>query len=209
MKVLLDFLPTLLFFIAFKTFDGLYASAPDTFDALTWLDLSPDNEHAAILFATIIGILASIIQLTAQKLLRMPIERMQWISLGLIVFFGGATLLLNDASFIQWKPTIFNLLIAAAFLLSPVLSGKPLVEHLMGQHINVEPYVWKRLNFAWVVFFVILAALNIWVAKEFSVDTWVDFKLYGMTGLSIAFLFAQSLYLAKYMSEAEQQSEHK
>lgn len=209
MKIFLDFLPTLLFFIAFKTFERLYALAPDFFDSAQWIDLTPANEHAGILFATIIGVLASIMQLTLQKLIRMPIERMQWISLGLIVFFGGATLLLNDAAFIQWKPTIFNLLIAGAFLFSPVVSGKPLVAHLMGQHISVNPTVWKRLNMAWVVFFVFLAALNIWVARQFSVDTWVDFKLYGMTGLSIAFLFAQSLYLAKYMGESDQPSENK
>ena len=121
--------------------------------------------------------------------------------------FGGATLVLKDPLFIQWKPTAINWLFGLVFLASHLIGDKPLVQRMMSHAIEIsEPGVWVRLNLAWVAFFAVAGVANLIVAPEidplgfqFSLDTWVDFKLFGLMGMTIAFVIAQAFFLAKYM----------
>jgi intracellular septation protein len=126
---------------------------------------------------------------------------MHLVSLGILTLVGGATLLLKDPIYFMWKPTLLNWLFALVFLVSAWWSGKTLVERMMGASISVPDFVWKRLNLAWISFFVLSGTLNILVAYQFSEETWVNFKLFGLLGLTVIFIFLQALYLARHVPE--------
>jgi intracellular septation protein len=125
---------------------------------------------------------------------------MQWISLGLIVILGGATLLLHDSRFIKWKPTALYWVIAIALLISELI-GKNGIRKLIGDQIELPDHAWRQLNRAWIGFFGFMGGLNLWVAFNFSDAAWVNFKLFGGIGLILVFAIGQSLYLAKYLEE--------
>lgn len=173
MKFLFDFFPILLFFIAYKL-HGIYA-------------------------ATVVAIVASVAQVGWSWWRQRRVETMHLVTLGLIVLLGGATLWLQDEAFIKWKPTLVNWLFAAAFLGSRYIGRKPLVERMMGNAITLPSPVWARLNLVWTVFFLALGAANLYVVYHFDTDTWVNFKLFGMMGLTFAFVLAQAFYLARHI----------
>ncbi|KMN32274.1 septation protein A [Chromobacterium sp. LK1] len=128
------------------------------------------------------------------------VDTMQWVSLGLIVVLGGATLLLHDKHFIMWKPTVLYWVMGAGLLISDFL-GKNGLKLMMGQQLQLPAPVWRKLTWAWTGFFAFMGALNLFVAYRFSEDVWVNFKLFGGLGLMLAFVIAQSLFLAKYIEE--------
>ncbi len=172
MKLLADWLPIVLFFVVYKAVD------------LYW--------------ATGVAIIATLVLMAWMRLSGHKIDTMQWVSLGLIVVFGGATILLHDERFIKLKPTLLYGLFAIA-LLGPQLVSKALViQKLMGSKIDMPRHAWAKLNAAWGVFFVFMAVLNIWVADNFSTDTWVNFKLFGSIGLTIAFVIGQALWMNRF-----------
>jgi intracellular septation protein len=175
MKLLFDLFPVILFFAAFKLGD--------------------------IYLATGIAILASIAQIGWLKIARRPVEPMQWAGLVIIVVFGGLTLILRDETFIKWKPTVLYVSLAAALAVSRWVFGRNLIEKLMGAQIQLPPAIWSRINLAWVVFFAGMGALNLWVAYTFSTDVWVNFKLFGTMGLTIAFVIAQALYMSRFAQD--------
>ncbi len=177
MKQLLDFFPILLFFAAYKLY-GIYA-------------------------ATITAIVASVAQVSFYWLRYRRFEAMHLMSLGIITVFGGATLFLQDEMFIKWKPTVLNGLFAMAFLASHWVGKKPLIERMMSAQIEAPSAVWRRLNLAWATFFLAMGAINLFVVYNFDTDTWVNFKLFGLLGLTLLFVLAQSLYLFRYMPEAK------
>jgi len=177
MKILLDFLPIVVFFIAYKMFD--------------------------IYVATAVAIVASVVQVGFTWWKTRKLEGMQLATLAIIVFFGGATLLLEDEMFIKWKPTVVNWLFGIAFLVSQFVGKKTLVEHAMGANIQLPHSIWTRLNLSWVVFFISLGFANLYVMYNFDTDTWVNFKLFGMLGLTIAFVVAQGLYLGRHIKDPE------
>ncbi len=181
MKLLFDFFPILLFFIAYKAYD-IYA-------------------------ATLVAIVASIAQVGWARFKHGKVETMHLVTLGLIIVFGGATLLLQDETFIKWKPTVVNALFAAVFLASQFIGKKTIVERLMSASITLPAPIWIRLNWSWVIFFSTLAALNLYVAYGFDTDTWVNFKLFGMLGLTLAFLIAQGFYLSRHMIDTDSELE--
>jgi intracellular septation protein len=153
-------------------------------------------------WATALAVLVSMLMIGLMRMRGMPIDRMQWISLGLITVFGGLTLLLQDERFIKAKPTLLYGLSALVFLI-PQLLGKALVlKSLLGEKIQMPDSAWRRLNLAWVVFFVVMAVLNAWVATTFSTDVWVDFKLFGTLGLMILFIIGQTIYMTRHGQEA-------
>jgi intracellular septation protein len=178
MKVLFDLFPVILFFAAYKVF-GIYA-------------------------ATAVAIAASFAQIGWLKFRGKRIEPMLWISLAIIVVFGGATLLLHDETFIKWKPTVLYWLFAAALLGSQWFAGKNLMRSLMGTQLKLPDAVWNKVNVSWSIFFLAAGAINLYVAFNFATDTWVNFKLFGLMGLMIVFVVAQGLYLAKYVQEESQ-----
>ncbi len=175
MKLLFDLFPILLFFVAFKLAD--------------------------IYVATAVAIAASVVQIVWLKLRARPIEPMQWASLAIIVVFGGMTLFLHDETFIKWKPTVLYGLFAAVLAGGRMVFGRNLVRSVMGKQLALPEPVWHRLNLAWIAFFVAMAALNLAVAYRFPTDVWVDFKLFGTMGLTIAFVIAQALWLGRYVQE--------
>jgi intracellular septation protein len=121
----------------------------------------------------------------------------------LVLVFGGLTLLVHDAVFIKWKPTIVDWLFAAAFLISNFWRGAPLVQRLMGEHVELDASIWKRLNLLWVGFFTVCGALNLYVAFNYSENTWVNFKLFGLFGLTLVFALLQGVWIAR-QSEAQE-----
>ena len=182
MKFFLDFFPVLLFFIAYKVF-GIY-------------------------IATAISIAASFLQVAYIWLKHKRVENMQLVMLVLLTVFGGLTLFLQDDTFIKWKPTAINGLFALVFLGSQFIGEKSIVERMLGANMSLPKKIWNRLNFNLSIFFAAIAVLNIYIAFHFSTDTWVNFKLFGITGLTIVFFLAQGLYISRFMEvEEEAQNE--
>ena len=175
MKLLIDFFPVLLFFLAYKFF-GMYV-------------------------ATAVAIGATAIQIGVTWLRTKSVPSMQWVTLVVILIFGGLTLYLRDEQFIKWKPTVINWLFGIVFLGTQLFGQKTAIEHMLSSSIILPQAVWKRLNLAWTVFFVLIGAANLVVMHYFDSNTWVNFKLFGMLGLTLVFVVLQSLYLARYMEE--------
>lgn len=215
MKQLFDFFPILLFFILYK----FYLDLPDELilGINAWvplMELTPGESSDAIYLATLAAILATLIQVAAAAVVVKKVEKMPLITLALLILFGGATLALKDPLFIQWKPTAINWLFGLVFLGSQFIGDKPLIQRMMGKAIEIrEQRVWLQLNLAWVGFFVVAGIANMIVAPEidplglqFSEDTWVDFKLFGLMGMTLAFVVAQAFYLARYMPNTDEET---
>ena len=177
MKFLFDLLPVILFFVVFK-FAGIYV-------------------------ATATAIAATFVQVGWLKYRRRRVETMMWVSLGIIVVFGGATLLLQDETFIKWKPTVLYWLFGSALLAGQLLFRKNLIRSMMGGQIVLPEHVWRKLNWSWTVFFAFMGAANLYVAFNFSTDAWVNFKLFGGMGLMLVFVVLQALFLSRYLEEGE------
>lgn len=150
--------------------------------------------------ATGVAIVATTLLVGWTWLRHRKVDTMHWVSLGLIVVLGGATLLLHDKHFIMWKPTVLYWVMGAGLLISDFL-GKNGLKLMMGQQLQLPAPVWRKLTWAWVGFFAFMGALNLFVAYRFSEDVWVNFKLFGGLGLMLAFVIAQSLFLSKYIEE--------
>ncbi len=177
MKFLFDFFPILLFFIAYK-FGGIYV-------------------------ATGVAIAASFVQIGWVMARGKKVETMMWVSLAIIVVFGGATLLLHNETFIKWKPTVLYWLFAAILLGGSWLFNKNIIRSMMAKQVSLPESVWNKLNLSWAAFFIVMGATNLYVAYNFSTDIWVDFKLFGSTAMMLVFVIAQSLVLAKHMNNEE------
>jgi intracellular septation protein len=175
MKFLFDLFPVILFFIAFKVAD--------------------------IYTATAVAIAATFLQVGWLKLRGKRVEPMLWASLAIIAVFGGATLFLQDETFIKWKPTVLYWLFGAV-LAGALALRRNLIRAMLSEQIQLPEPVWSRLSWAWIGFFVFMGALNLYVAYNFSTDNWVNFKLFGGMGLMLLFVLAQAAVLAKHI-EAE------
>jgi intracellular septation protein len=219
MKLLFDLFPVILFFVAYKLY-GIYV-------------------------ATIVAIAAAAVQVAWVRVRRGRTEHMHLVTLALLVIFGGMTLALRDPTFVMWKPSIVNWLFGLVFLITQFVGDKPLVQRMMGHAVEAPAAVWRRLNLAWVAFFVVSGLVNLYVvyvgsgfyeakqalvaasgqtdidlmqcAEHFSgsvlalcerahssESTWVDFKLFGMMGMTLVFILAQAFYLARHMKPAEE-----
>ncbi len=177
MKQLLEFIPIILFFITFKFYD--------------------------IYVATAVVIVATLIQVTITWFKYKKVETMQWITLGLILVMGGATLYLQDEQFIKWKLTIIEWLFGLAFLGSQFFGKKPFVERMMGAQLELPSAIWKKLNLMWATFFISVGFINIYVMQNYNTDDWVTFKTFGVPGLMLIFIFLQMLFIYKYIPETE------
>ena len=177
MKLLIDFFPIFLFFAAFKIC-GIY-------------------------IATAVAIAATVVQIGYLHFKHGKVEPMQWLSLGVIVLFGGATLLSQSDTFIKWKPTVLYWLMGGALLGGQLFFRKNLLKSLMGAQMDLPESAWRTMNWSWTGFFAVMGVLNLWVAYNFDTDTWVTFKLFGGMGLMFVFVLAQALYLSRYMKDTE------
>ena len=175
MKFLFDLFPVILFFIAFKMAD--------------------------IYVATAAAIGATFLQIGLLALLKRRIEPMLWVSLAIIVVFGGATLVLRDETFIKWKPTVLYWLFAAVLAGSALLFRRNLMRSMLSTQVRLPDPIWARLNWSWIGFFAFMGVANLLVAFNFTTDQWVNFKLFGGTGLLLVFIVGQALYLARHLQE--------
>jgi intracellular septation protein len=177
MKLLIDFFPILLFFVAFKL--------------------------AGIYVATGVAIVATIAQIAWLRFQHGKVEPMQWVSLGVIVLFGGATIVAQNDTFIKWKPTVLYWLMGGALAAGQLFFRKNLLKTLMGSQLELPDNAWRVTNWSWIVFFAIMGVLNLWVAFNYDTDTWVNFKLFGGLGLMAVFIIGQALYLGRYIKAEE------
>lgn len=207
MKLLLDFLPIVLFFVSFKWAGSNPEQAQSMLEPILGSISNAEVQTAQlpILLATVVAILATVLQIVYQKATGKKVENMQWIGLILIAVFGGATLVLQNETFIKWKPTVLYLAMAAGFLIAYAFKRNP-IELMMKGQVDLPAPVWVNLLWAWVGFFVLMAVLNIVVAYSFSTDVWVDFKLFGSLGATLIFVFGQGYYMSKHMKQANEQS---
>ncbi len=204
-KLLFDLLPVILFFGAYKLAQAFPDVAADL--AARWLgtlvaDGTVPAAQAPILLATALAIAASIAQVGWLLARRRRVDPMLWISVAVIVVFGGATIWLHDETFIKWKPSILYWLFGAILVAGRALAGRNFVRSLLGKQLELPDPVWERLLWLWAVFFGAMGALNLYVAFNFPTDTWVSFKLFGLMGITLAFTLAIGLWLARHMKEA-------
>ena len=178
MKLLFDLFPVILFFAAFK-FQGIYV-------------------------ATAVAIGATVLQIAWTKFRHGKVDTMLWVSFAIIGVFGGATLLLHDETFIKWKPTVLYWMFSTILLVSNVFFKKNLMRSLLQEKIALPLHAWNRLNLSWSLFFAVLGFVNLYVAFNYSTDSWVNFKLFGFTGLMLVFILGQGAWLAKYVDEKKE-----
>lgn len=181
MKTLLEFVPVILFFIAYKIW-GIYV-------------------------ATGVIIIATTVMVSVEYAITRKVEKMHLVALIFLVVLGGATILLRNELFIKWKVSVVNWLFALAFLGSQFIGEKPLAQRLLEKAVSVPAPVWTRLNLAWVGYFLTIGALNLWVALTFSLNTWVNFRMFGILGLTILFVVAQGLVLAPYLMQQQAEAQ--
>ncbi|MGD9164300.1 MAG: septation protein A [Chromatiales bacterium] len=215
MKLLADFFPVILFFVAYQLFD--------------------------IYIATAVAVLASIVQVGYHWLSKKRVETPHLVTLAILLVFGGLTLLLQDRTFIMWKPTVVNWLFGMVLLGSQFIGRQPILQRLQGGQLELPNRIWRQLNLAWALFFLALGFLNLYVANDFFVaeaqlmtltgmqqidfnncgglfsgnqlemcntahsleQGWVNFKLFGMMGLILVFSLLQAFYLARYLPGRE------
>lgn len=173
MKFLFDLFPVILFFIAFKFF-GIFT-------------------------ATAVAMVATLAQIIYVKIRHGVVDKMLLMSGVIITVFGGATLLLKDPKFIEWKPSILYWLFTAGLLGSQFIFNKNPMRNMMEKQISLPDTVWSKLNIAWALLFFALGFLNLYVAFNYSQDTWVNFKLFGITGIMFGFIIVQTLLISKYL----------
>lgn len=204
MKLLFDLFPVILFFVTFKVASSFptqsLALATSTLGGLVGDGRVPP-EQAPILLATATAIVATFAQVGWLIARGRRVEPMLWISLGVIAIFGGATIWFHDETFIKWKPTILYWLFAGALLAGRLLWRKNLVKTLLSAQISVPDPVWDRMAAAWIGFFGLLGVINLAVAYSVSTDVWVNFKLFGLFGLTLAFMLGLGVYLSRHLKE--------
>ncbi|MDE2002798.1 MAG: septation protein A [Betaproteobacteria bacterium] len=176
MRFLADYFPLILFFLAYK-WQGIWV-------------------------ATAVAIVASLLQI-AWLHWRGAISPVHWLSLAIIIVFGGATLLLHDDTFIKWKPTVLYLAFAGTLAVGKLLWRRDLLALVM-KELQLPPAIWTRLTWAWILFFGAMALANWYIAFHFPTATWVNFKVWGGIGLFVAFAIAQGLFLARHVIEPSQ-----
>ena len=175
MKFLFDLFPIILFFVAYK-FAGIFA-------------------------ATAVAIAATVGQIGWVWFRHRKVDTMLWVSLVIVTVFGGATLLFQNPTFIKWKPTVLYWFFAGALLFSAVVLKKNLIRKMLEAQMKLPEPVWGTLNLVWAGFFGLMGVLNLFIAYNFSEDTWVNFKLFGGMGLMIVFVLAQGMLLSRYIEE--------
>lgn len=172
MNIFFDLFPLLFFFLAYK-FMGIYA-------------------------ATAVAMVASLIQVSYTRIKYKKFELIQVVTCAMIFIFGGMTLILHNPIFIKWKPTIINWILALIFIGAQLFYKQPLLQHLLKNKVSAKQYVWCKLNSMWIIFFILIGAVNLFVAYTFDTDTWVNFKVFGVLGLTLIFGIIQAVYLSKH-----------
>ena len=188
MKLLFDFFPLVLFFGAYKLFD--------------------------IYVATLVAMAASLAQVVFIRIRHQRFETTHLVTLFVILLFGGMTLIFQDDMFIKWKPTIVNWIFAIVVLGSQFIGKRTVLERLLGGQMQMPARIWKKVNVSWGLFFLVSGLLNLYVAFYFRThldeaartDFWVNFKVFGLLGLTLAFSIIQMMIVARYISTEPSES---
>ncbi len=170
MQLLLDFLPVLAFFVAYKV-GGIYVATATIMIAMT-------------------------LQCALLWLKNRKVSSMLLASTALVLVFGSVTLLVHNKAFIQWKLTVLDWLFALAFIIAPYFGGKTLVQRLMGEQLQLADAHWRTLNWMWIAFFILLGAVNVYVIYNYDEAAWVNFKMFGTLGATLVFVVLQGIWLA-------------
>ena len=173
MQMLFEFLPIIAFFVVYKL-NGIYA-------------------------ATFAAVMISILQVTFFWLKHKRVDKIQVGMMVLIVALGAATFIFHKPIFIKWKPTVINWLFALLFFITQYVGKRPLIEMMFQGKVQLPDAIWRKLNWLWIGFFTFVGLVNIYVAYHFDTNTWVNFKLFGVLGLTVIFIIAQAFYLAKHL----------
>ncbi len=192
-KQFIDFIPLILFFIVFKLEPRDVELAGQTFP------------FGGIFSATAMLIISSVLVYGTLFALNKRLEKSQWITLLGCLFFGGLTLAFQSETFLKWKAPVVNWIFALAFAGSHFIGQQPLIKRVMGHAVSLPDPIWTKLNIAWVVFFIVLGATNLFVAFTFQ-SIWVDFKVFGSLGMTLLFLIGQGVYLSRHMQDQPAQS---
>ncbi|WP_088282802.1 septation protein A [Ideonella sp. A 288] len=204
MKLLLDFLPIILFFGTFKYAEGHKDWAADFATSHLGFIVAGGRvgaDEAPVLLATVVVIIATLAQVAWLKLRGRKIDMMLWVSLVLVVVLGGLTIWFHSETFIKWKPSVLYWAMGLSLWISQAFFGRNLLRVLLGEQMQLPDGIWRRLNFAWIAFFGMMGLLNLWVAYSFPTATWVNFKLFGGIGLMLVFTIAQGFYLSRYLPD--------
>jgi len=165
------------------------------------------NKFADLYWATGSLIVTTALQLGFYRFKKEKIPTRHWVIFALVLVFGGLTIYLHDDAFIKWKVTIINLLFSVTLLVSNYAFNKNIIREFLAESLTLPANIWARLNLAWAVFFAFIAALNYYVAFNFELETWVNFKVFGLTGLMFVFSITSILLLYKYMPNEETESD--
>jgi intracellular septation protein len=180
MKFLFDFFPIILFFAAYKLY-GIYV-------------------------ATAVAIAASFIQTGFFWVKHRRFEKTHLITLALVVVFGGATLIFHDETFIKWKFSIVNWLFGLGFLFTQFVGDKPLIKRMLESQVTLPDFVWRRMNSAWMSYFMLLGFANLYVMHYYDTDTWVDFKTFGNFAATGLLILGQGFYMYRHLKQAQLQN---
>lgn len=208
-KFFLDLLPVILFFVAFKVADANAEAAARFATEHFGFAISGGSvgaTEAPVLLATLVVIAATLVQIALLLVRGKKVDTMLWVTFGLVSILGGATIWFHDPTFIKWKPSVLYWVMALVFALSQLLFGKNLLKTVVGEQISLPDVVWQWLNLAWAAFFALMGGLNIYVAYHYSTSTWASFKVFGLSGLMLAFMVAQGLLVARYVEHDEEPS---
>jgi intracellular septation protein len=202
MKLLLDFLPIILFFGAFKYAEGhadwAARFATDHFGFIVSGGVV-GTEEAPVLLATVVAIVATCAQIAYLLARRRKIDMILWITFAIVVVLGGATIWFHNPTFIKWKLSVLYWTMGLAFWISQAFFQKNLLQSLMGAQLVLPAKVWQRLNVAWIAFYAFMGLLNLYVAYNYTTSTWANFKVFGATGLMLVFMVAQGFYVSRYL----------
>ena len=192
MKQILEFLPIVLFF-------GAYQMSGETLTVGAW-----SHTFDGIFSATAVLMIATIaVWLIMLAITRRNDKRLMWMMVAVVVF-GTATLVLRDQRFIQWKPTVFNWVMAVLFFGSQFVGKKTLLERLLSQQLVLSEVIWKRLNALWVTNFVTVGALNLYVAYQYEEAFWVSYKLYSSIGFILLMMLLTVMIVAPHLRSEDE-----
>jgi len=183
MHAFLEYIPLVIFFIFYK--------------------------FADIYWATGSLIVASAIQIAYFLIKKQPIPKRNLVLFGLIAVFGGLTIYMHDDTFLKWKVTIIQGIFAISLLVSQKVFNKNIIKEFLGEALTLPENIWNKLNLAWAIFFAICGLLNWYIAFNFSLETWVNFKVFGLTALTFIFAIGSVLSLYKYMPDEHAQTKKK
>ena len=177
MALLLEYIPIIAFFVFYKMAD--------------------------IYVATGVLMAGTVVQLLGLKLLKQPLTTRHWVLLAVVMVFGAVTLLLRDDWFIKMKVSVVYVAIALLLVGGLFWKKRSPIQSMMGKDIKLPDTAWLKLTYAWILFCLALAALNLYIAEFWSQEAWVNFKVFGILGITLVFTIGTGVYMYRHASEEE------